>query len=477
MMHKNRLICLIFASFGLSAFMFGQNNSGKENVTEQSVSITVEQAVAHALVYSSSLKSADIDLAIKERAGKNGYSVLLPTVQATATMSRASEDAVSSNLPAGIPIEITESMHWTGIVGLSASWNLSLAYIDQIKAAKAEYEAGKLSWEQTQRETKVNVQKLFYGLLLQQESLKLDRISLENSRQRYVQADQNYKNGAVPEMRLLQLQVAYENLKPEVSKAEREFRNQLDTFAFLIGYPVGTKLELSGSIDPNYIDVDYDNLMQMYSENSLDYQALEKNIEILRMNLSSLKLGIYTPALALNYSFQPMLTNFFEADKGGYPHGDWKDRNGSFSMSLAWNLTNLLPFSSKRQTVKDLENNIEKLEIKRGMLLENQKISIRKAVDTLNDAREQIDVMARNITLAQRSYDMTARSFRNGTTELLDLRDAEKQLNQAKLGLASQKFNYISALLDLETALNTNLQVESNIDTKKTETATAVEGE
>ena len=46
MMHKNRLICLIFASFGLSAFMFGQNNSGKENVTEQSVSITVEQAVA-----------------------------------------------------------------------------------------------------------------------------------------------------------------------------------------------------------------------------------------------------------------------------------------------------------------------------------------------------------------------------------------------------------------------------------------------
>lgn len=195
------------------------------------------------------------------------------------------------------------------------------------------------------------------------------------------------------------------------------------------------------------------------------------------MNLSSLKLGIYTPALALNYSFQPMLTNFFEADKGGYPNGDWKDRNGSFSISLAWNLTNLLPFSSKRQTVKDLENNIEKLEIKRGMLLENQKISIRKAVDTLNDAREQIDVMARNITLAQRSYDMTARSFRNGTTELLDLRDAEKQLNQAKLGLASQKFNYISALLDLETALNTNLQVESNIDTKKTETATAVEGE
>lgn len=235
-----KLVLQVLAFSLLETMIFAEEE--KSNV----VNLTVDQAVEFALKNSNSMKAADIDLAMKERAGKYGWNVLLPTVQATATMSRASEDAVSSNLPAGIPIEITESMHWTGIVGLSASWNLSLAYIDQIKAAKAEYEAGKLSWEQTQRETKVNVQKLFYGLLLQQESLKLDRVSLENSRQRYVQADQNYKNGAVPEMRLLQLQVAYENLKPEVSKAEREFRNQLDTFAFLIGYPVGTKLELSG---------------------------------------------------------------------------------------------------------------------------------------------------------------------------------------------------------------------------------------
>ena len=65
--------------------------------------------------------------------------------------------------------------------------------------------------------------------------------------------------------------------------------------------------------------------------------------------------------------------------------------------------------------------------------------------------------MARNVTLAQKAYDMTVRSYRNGTTERLDLRDTESSLDQAKLGLVNQKFQYISALMDLENTLNTDL--------------------
>ncbi|MDO4507469.1 MAG: TolC family protein [Spirochaetales bacterium] len=441
------------AVLSLSSFAFADDAETKGSKVE----LTVDKAIEYALANSNSIKSADIDLAMKERAGKNGWNVLLPSVNASATMNRSSDDAITSK---GLPSSmLNESMHWTGVIGVSASWNFSFAYIEQIRIAKKNYEVGQLSFEKSQREIKVNIQKLFYGLLLQQESLKLSKDSLENSRQRYVQAETNYRNGAVPEIRLLQAQVAYENKKPSVSKAENEFKTSLDTFAFLLGYPVGTEIVLSGSIEPNYMDVDYDNLMNLYSGYNLDIQNLDKNIEIAKMGLTAANLGTYVPALALSYSYMPMLTNFLDADKGGYPSGgDWKDLNGSFSLTLAWNLTNLLPFSSNRQQAADTKATINKLEISRNMLLENQKINVRKAVNTLADAREQIDVMSRNIGLAQRSYEMTARSYRNGTTELLDLRDAEDQLNQAKLGLASQKFNYISALLDLETELNIDLK-------------------
>ena len=464
-----KFVLQVLAFSLLETMIFAEEE--KSNV----VNLTVDQAVEFALKNSNSMKSADIDLAMKERAGKYGWNVLLPSVNATATMNRSSSDSLESNR--GPAFMQTESLHWTGIVGVSASWNFSFAYIEQIRIAKKNYEVGQLSFEKSQREIKVNVQKLFYGLLLQQENLRLQKTSLENSRQRYIQAETNYKNGAVPEIRLLQAQVAYQNMKPTVSKLEKEFMASIDTFAFLIGYPVGTEIQLSGSINPEYIEADYDKLMNLYSSCNLDLQNLDKNIEIAKMGLTAANLGAYVPSLALNYSYTPMLTNFLDADKGGYPSGgDWKDLNGSFSLTLAWNLTNLLPFSANRQQAADTKATIQKLEVNRNMLLENQKINVRKAVNTLVDAREQIDVMSRNIGLAQRSYEMTARSYRNGTTELLDLRDAEDQLNKAKLGLANQKFNYISALLDLETELNVEFKKVSD-EAETVETVNENKGE
>ena len=447
------------------AFVFAQEALVQNTESDKkTVNLTIYEAVDYALEHSHSLKTADIDLEIKERAGKNAWNVLLPTVQATGTLNRTTD--ISSNLQqtnmlmtlAHQPIiEETESMKWTGIASLSVDWNFSLAMIQQIRAAKAGYEAGKISYEQSLVETEVNVKKLFYGLLLQQENLNLQKTTLENSRRRMVQAEANFKNGMVPELSMLQAQVTYQNKSPEVAQMEREFRQQLDTFAFLLGLPVGTDIVLQGSIEPFYVDLHYDTLIERYGNNSLDLQSIDKNIEQLQRNLDALNLSTYTPFFNLSYGFKPMLTDFLDADKGGFPTGgDWTD-SGSISFTIGWNLTNILPFSSNRQQAKDLQANLDKLKVSREMLLENQKMTVRKSVDTLIQAREQIQSMNRSITLAQRSYDMTVRAYRNGTTELLDVRDAEDQLNTAKLGLANQKFNYISALLDLETTLNTKL--------------------
>ena len=42
--------------------------------------------------------------------------------------------------------------------------------------------------------------------------------------------------------------------------------------------------------------------------------------------------------------------------------------------------------------------------------------------------------------------------------ERIAVKDSEASLNQARLGLMNEKYNYISAVLDLETKLNIKLQ-------------------
>ena len=442
---------------------FAQENAIKtENLQQQSsekMILTVEEAVNYAKENSRSLKSANIDLQIKKRAKNFSWNVLVPSVQATGTMSRSNEvtntmDAIMSAInPMYKPAEIEPSDHWKAVGGLTASLNLSVALIDGIRASFANYEAGLITWEQTYKETELNIRKMFYALLLQQESLNLQKTTLANAKNRFEQAKINFRNGLIPELSLLQTEVTYENQKPAIVKQEQALKEQLDTFAFLLGIPQGTEIALSGEITPDFVELNPQELYQKYMENNLEIALFKKNLEMMKINYSAQNLQIYTPAVSLSYGWQPVLSDI-TADWGD--KDNWFD-NGSFSVTLAWNLTNMLPFSSASLKVQDLKNNIEQMNLNLINLEENAKMKINNLVNVLNQSRAAIESSNRNISLAQKSYDMTSIAYRNGTTELLDVREAETQLNQAKLALASEKFNYLSGLLDLEFAINSKL--------------------
>ncbi len=445
------LLVLGAASAG---FLFSQDTvSAETNI----ITLTVDQAVDYANQNSKTLKSSAIDLEMKKRANDYKWNQLLPSVNVSATMSRSNEytDTMGAFMSQINPMyqapEVVESDHWRAVGNVGISWNFSFALVDGLRLIRKQYEAGQITWDQTLRQNELQVRKLFYGLLLQQEGLTLQQQSLENARLRAQQAQVNYRNGLIPELALLQAQVAYENQRPSILKQEQAMKQQLDLFGFLLGVPAGTEIVLEGEINPSFIDLDTDELISLYAQNHPDILSLQKNLEILNLNLSVQNMQAYTPSLSLSWGFQPVVADI---------SSNWIDTyvdNGAFSATLAWNLTNLLPFSANRQAAKDIKDNIRKLELSLETLVEKTELDIRTQVDALAQSQAAIEASAGNIQLAQRSYDMTLVAYRNGTVELLDVRDAENQLNQAKLGLANEKFNYLSGLMDLEYTLNTKL--------------------
>ncbi len=427
----------------------------------ETVTLTVDAAVDYALQNSKTLQSAQIDLEMKTRAKNNAWNVFVPSVQALGIGSRSNEysdPAASMNAiygALGMPVppssDPTEIDYWTVLGQIDVSLNLSLALIDGIKATKANYEAGLISWEQSVKETELSIRKMFYGLLLQQESLSLQQQSLLNAEERVTQAQINYNNGFIPELSLLQTQVAYENQKPAVLKSEQALQQQIDLFAFIIGLPLGTDIVLEGEIAPTFIDLEKEALVKEYLSNRLDIQSFVKSRELMDIQLSALNFQTYTPALALGWGWNPIVMDI---------EGDWFDSdnimdNGSLSITLAWNLTNMLPFSANRQSAKDLKDNITKMDLQYETVLQNAEMEIDNLVDNLQYSESAIIAAGQSIALAQRSYDMTVDAYDQGAAELLDVRDAETQLNQAKLGEMSERYNYLSGLLDLEYALNT----------------------
>lgn len=427
-------------------------NSGK-TAEEPVVRLTIEQAVDYARENSKTLQSSAIDLEIKKRASTYSWNQFMPSVQVTGTMSRKNE-VTPISIP-GITMppqpDPTEADYWTAVGGVSVSWNFSAAMIESIRLAKRDYEAGLISWDQTLRQTELQIEKLFYGLLLQEESLKIQQDSLENARLRMEQARINYLNGLIPELSYIQAQVSYQNMKPSVMKQEQLLKQQLDMFGFLIGLPTGTKIELEGAIEPPRIELVAQDLVDISMENNPDILLLNKNLEILKLTYSMQNLQTYIPSLSLSWGFQPVVSDIQENWIDNYTDG------GSFSATLVWNLTNMLPFSANQQKAKDTKDNIRKMELSLETLKENTALNIRTQIDNLNQAWANIEAASGNITLAQKSYDMNVTSYQNGTRELLDVKDAESQLNQAKLGLINSKYEYLTGLLDLEYSLNIDL--------------------
>ena len=173
------------------------------------------------------------------------------------------------------------------------------------------------------------------------------------------------------------------------------------------------------------------------------------------MGINATNLSVFTPALAVSWNLTPVV---IDKDSNWFDKDNTFD-NGSLSITLAFkNLFDMLPCSSSMQKAKDMKQQLEQAELGLEQLYQNAENEVHKLADTLVVSKENIEAMERNVSMAQDAYEATLKAYNAGTQERLELQDSEQQLNQAKLGLMNEKFNYISALLDLETKLNIKLR-------------------
>lgn len=475
-----KLLTAIACFAGCVSFMHGQEN-GKSS---EKIALTVEQAVSYALENSKSLQSSAIDLEIKKRASGYSWNTLLPSATLSGTLARSNNsDSVRSGVKTVIAAmsekketDVTDSMIdaaikqeygseeaalWHPTASLKFTWNFNAAMIQSMVIAKRQYEAGKISWEKTCNETELSIRQLFYGILMMEESLKIDEESLANAEARWKQAEINYKNGQVPELSVLNSRVTYQNKKPNVEWARQNVSQQKDLFAFLLGLPYGQEIQLIGSIDEDFNviekkigNLDASQLFEKYIEQNSDIQNLKKTIQITKSGLSASYLSTFSPTVSVGWGLNPLVTNITK---------DWTDKSnytesGSLSITVLYNnLFDMLPFSANMQKIKDTKQNLSKIQLGLEQAYQNAEMTINNSIDDIKKSRDNIESMKRNIEVAQSAYRSTLRGYYNGSQEELAVRDSENSLNQAKLGLTSEKLTFITSVLKLENQLNTKL--------------------
>lgn len=424
-----------------------------------SLTLSVDRAVKVAMNNNLQLKSSLIDTRIKERKADYAWNRFVPSVQVSGSLGRMNTEQEQLTFDETSFPEMTAAPQWSVSAGLEMSLTLNMAMFNGIRATQIDYQAGRISLEKARQQVERDVKKSFYNLLLMQENRALMVENIDAAERRYEQAQINYENGLVPELTVLNAQVAYENLKPQLKSIDLGYRQALQSFKITLGIPLERELELEGSIDAEPVAVDAEQLVDEHLTDRLDIQSVLNTITSLNNQVEASKLQAFTPNLILGYNLDPS----FSGDPWSDPwfddvSNDWKQRSGMFRLTIAMSLDSLLPFSQTQVGLRELEDNLQKTRIGLIQSIEGAQLEIESTVQQLEKSRDTIDTLELNVERARRAYEMAEESYNAGSQELLEVENAEIELKQARLEVLKEKYTYLSALIDLEYQLNTSIE-------------------
>ena len=430
--------------------------------------LTPDMAVEMAINNNLNLETSKLALDIRHRKATYAWNQFLPSASVTGTLSRDNVASTTqgidfSYLPNLVPYSITlPQWHVNG--AFSATLDLSFALFEGIKSLRLDYEAGSISNEKAKLQMEQAVRKMYNNILLLEANIVLMNDSLTNANRQAALAEANFRAGLVPRLTWLQAQVAVENMKPAMNDLESNLKILKGNFAVLLGMSYDHIFELE-PISFNVADVpmEFTEMISRAASEKPDIMELRANILTLQSQMKALSLQQYTPFLRLgwnlSYLFNPMLDPFKESL---FTADNW-NQGGNFSVTLGMSFNSLLPFTKEGQQKKDMEANIQIQNIRLAQMIRDTELEIFSKIISLDRIRTSAEAQTAAVNLAEQSYRLTEEAYRAGLQDFQSVQSAALALEQSRLQLFAQQFNYLNDLIDLEYSIGVPFGTLSNM--------------
>jgi outer membrane protein TolC len=391
--------------------------------------LDMESAVTRALEKNFSLERSRLELTGAKRKADRSWNTLIPSLAAEASTSRPA--SVTGTLPSAAD-------KWTPGLNFSASLQLVPAIITNIQQAKKDYEAGLVSYETACQNLEFQVRKLYFQLLLLQANVRLEEQNVISSQNRYEQTRVLQRTGQASNLDELSARLDLQTQKTNAIGAQTLYVNALDSLKYLLMFPPEEIITLQGSLEEFA-----GSSRAAYTGEPLRITALRKSIESLVLQRQTARSHAYAPTLTLAWNALPL-----------YDNHRWTDSNGRFSLGLSFKLDNFLPGSPAREQIDALSDTIAlQQNLLQETLLDSRNI-IRQLERNIARSLEIIETLGLNVTLAEETCKMYEEAYRSGTTDLQSLYSSRDNLSLAQNKLLSERYNLVSAILELEKELN-----------------------
>ncbi|MBV5342711.1 TolC family protein, partial [bacterium] len=220
----------------------------------------------------------------------------------------------------------------------------------------------------------------------------------------------------------------------------------------IIGLNLADSISLSSELKYEIVIVDPKKAVEMALENRLEIREQDIQIEINKMNVKKQKaegmikadLTAYYEKIGVNST--DVTTNFRDAVSSSFD--DFKRRPQNYGIGinvtvpiLDWGVNKALVNAAKSRLLK---NEIQKEELQRSIESE-----VRNLVADLNSSLKRLQLLEKNVVIAEKSFEITRQRFSDGDIDSQALALERNRLNNAYNSHLSAYIKYQLMLSDI----------------------------
>lgn len=409
----------------------------QEAKSQETLSLSLKEAQEYAIRQNRTLKNAE--LAVQEAYAARWQTIAAMLPQVDGSYAYSNYFGYSATMGT-----FTINMPNQGALGVTASVGINGQGVVGALMNNVAIDMQKISLEKSESELRGSVMSSYVSVqALQSISALLDS-SLANIQELESMTQQAVNAGAVEQTSADQIRVRVNTLKNSINAQKRNIELATNSLKVLLDVPVETELVLTEELDAVLSPERVLTLLgeNFAIENNLDYQLLQKNVELAKKNVAMAGWA-YGPTVSLAYNY----TNQQYYGEGGMRMTPPNVMQVSVRMPL---------WSSGKRAAGVVEKKIALEEAKNTLseTTDNLEIAYRQLCYNLTNAYETFVNEKDNIDVAQRVFASATNKYKYGASSNMELTNASNDLINAQSSYVQAILNLVNAQVELEKFLN-----------------------
>ncbi len=421
---------------------------------EDTLTITIEEAVSIALSENLTIKVADREIERKDYMKKERVSGLIPALNATGSFQRNFKNQVMT-------MTVNDQVNTIEIGApntFNGTFNLSLPIIaptlwQNIRLSEVDIERSVEAARASKIDLIAEVKSAYYAAMLTKDSYNVLLKNYKQAKENARIIKERFNQGVASEYEVIRSEVSVRNLEPSLLQAETGVGLSLLRLKVLIGIDLNLSIDIHGTLTDYESDLtreiieDHPSMNNNTSLRKLDIEAkyLERTYKVQR----SQRLPSLFASGAIGYMAMEKRLNVFEYN--------WRSfSNAGLTLSIP-----IFEGMAKSHREKQTRIAIDAMKMQREEAERNLTLAYVSQNEEIRKTMKQIASNKEGMAMADQGYMIALKRYEVGSGSFIELNDAELAALQSKLTYNQALHDYLIAKNNLESLLG-NFDTETN---------------